>query len=266
MGVNRSMPSHYAHYRFGAEQLKAMPADIRQSVQRFRQLYDAGLHGPDFFFYFSPFRTTGTGKLGRTFHAQSGRDFFTRVCRGLRMQPSEEGLAYLYGVLAHYCLDSVCHPYVRETAAAGELGHAEIETEFDRYLLEQDGKLLPKPAIPTAHMRLSQAQCQVIAAFYPGCEAADVRTGMKNMAFFVKLLTGPNSLGQRVVKQGAALLGDYGQHVLTPEPNTRCRETNAQLESLYGKASRLYPILMTRLQAHLSYGAPPGPEFGANFG
>lgn len=42
------MPASYAHYRFGKQVLPALPAEIRQNIQRFRRLYDMGLQGPDF--------------------------------------------------------------------------------------------------------------------------------------------------------------------------------------------------------------------------
>ena len=45
--------------------------------------------------------------------------------------------AYLYGFLCHYILDSECHPYISEYMEEHDLGHLEIETEFDRYLMEE---------------------------------------------------------------------------------------------------------------------------------
>ncbi len=43
------MPSTYAHYRMGAALLPMLPADVRRVIQRFRRLFDVGLHGPDIF-------------------------------------------------------------------------------------------------------------------------------------------------------------------------------------------------------------------------
>lgn len=44
------MPANYAHYRFGKQLLSGMCPNDRRSIQRFRRLYDMGLHGPDIFF------------------------------------------------------------------------------------------------------------------------------------------------------------------------------------------------------------------------
>lgn len=48
------MPANYAHYRFGKQLLSGMCPNDRRSIQRFRRLYDMGLHGPDIFFYYNP--------------------------------------------------------------------------------------------------------------------------------------------------------------------------------------------------------------------
>ena len=57
------MPANYAHYRFGKQLLPGMDAETARSIQRFRRLYDMGLHGPDFFFYYNPLIKTAAGEL-----------------------------------------------------------------------------------------------------------------------------------------------------------------------------------------------------------
>ena len=78
------MPANYAHYRFGKQLLSGMCPNDRRSIQRFRRLYDMGLHGPDIFFYYNPLIKTATGQLGGVFHAQSGQEFLARVCAQAR--------------------------------------------------------------------------------------------------------------------------------------------------------------------------------------
>ena len=48
------MPTTYTHHRFGSECLAALPEELREAVQRYRGLYDTGVHGPDIFFYYRP--------------------------------------------------------------------------------------------------------------------------------------------------------------------------------------------------------------------
>ena len=154
------MPANYAHYRFGKQLLSGMCPNDRRSIQRFRRLYDMGLHGPDIFFYYNPLIKTATGQLGGVFHAQSGQEFFARVCA---QAGSEAGRVYLLGLLGHYCLDSLCHPYVEKKEADGSARHVELESEFDRYLLEADGVVLPHTYDGSAHMRLTRGECVTVA-------------------------------------------------------------------------------------------------------
>ena len=49
------MPSTYAHYRFGQDVLKALPAKYRDTLLQEEDLFNIGLHGPDLLFYYKPF-------------------------------------------------------------------------------------------------------------------------------------------------------------------------------------------------------------------
>lgn len=261
------MPSVYAHYRFGAAMIPVLPGDIRRTVKRFRQLYDVGLHGPDIFFYYNPILKSKTGSLGSRFHRQSGRDFFTRVCRSLRLDPAEAGQAYLYGVLTHYCLDSVCHPYIKETAEATGLTHARIETEFDRFLLELDGKTPPHTQDLSPHIRLTAGECDTVAKFYPPASTGVVRDAVRNMAFFVRLLAAPEGARRTLLRKGIPLAGKSREDMLmTEQADPRCAAMNTELFSLYEKAECLFPELLEQVAAHLTYNATFGAEFTADFG
>lgn len=259
------MPSVYAHYRFGAAMIPVLPGDIRRTVKRFRQLYDVGLHGPDLFFYYNPFLKTKLGDLGSRFHRQSGREFFTRVCRTLRLDPTEAGQAYLYGVLTHYCLDSVCHPFIKETAATTGLSHTRIETEFDRFLLEMDGKTPPQNLSP--HIRLTAGECETVAKFYSPANAGAIRDAVRNMALCVKLLSTPEGTARTLLRKGIPLAGKRIEDMLMAErPDPRCAELNPELLALYENAESLFPELLEQTAAHLTYNAAFGAEFSPDFG
>ena len=75
------MPSTYAHYRFGVGLLPTMPGDVRRTIQRFRRLFDVGLHGPDIFYYQSALSKAASRFLGVKYHEQTGKDFFDLVFR-----------------------------------------------------------------------------------------------------------------------------------------------------------------------------------------
>lgn len=247
--------------------LRSMPADIGRTARRYRRLYDVGLHGPDLFFFYKPVVSTKIGKLGSKFHRQTGREFFGRVCRNLRLEPSEVGQAYLYGVLCHYALDAVCHPMIVKLSQEGVASHSRIETEFDRFLLESDGKEPPYGMRLTNHMALTDRECEIVSRFYPGTEGRHIRQSLKGMVRIRKALELPDGpLCSTLIKTMSAASDTFRDMVVRPEPDPVCRVLNQPLMERYQQAARAFPDMLTQLGAHLTYNAPLGEEFAPIFG
>lgn len=259
------MPGNYAHYRFGTAMLAAMPGDIQRTAKRFRRLYDVGLHGPDIFFY--NLRLPKSGSLGRRIHQQTGKEFFGRLCRSIRLEASQGAEAYLYGVLCHYALDSVCHPFVWEQVEKGVAEHIALETEFDRFLLDLDGKRPPEKQDLSKHLHLEPKECALVAGLYSGVTEAAVSTALRNMIMANKVLAAGNSRSRQLLQKSLGLVGKaYEGFVMTQGPNTRCSALDQPLLELYSKAEERFPDLLLQLCAHLTYNAPLGAEFSAKFG
>lgn len=261
------MPSTYAHYRFGTQLIPTLPADVRRTVQRFRGLYDMGLHGPDIFFYqLSPFRAK-TRFLGIKYHEQTGKEFFQRVCRAVRLEKSEGALAYLYGLLSHYCLDAVCHPFVTEKVAEKIASHLRIEAEFERFLLERDGKNPPCAQDLSPHIKLTPGECDTVAKFYPAASAATIRDCVGGMARFTRLVAAPEGAKRTALEKGmTALVGNLKDILIPVAPDPVCQGWNEGLLSRYQAAEAVFPEMLSQLQAHLTYSGPFGEEFSTIFG
>lgn len=260
------MPANYAHYRFGCQLLPTLPANVRRPIQRFRRLFDMGLHGPDLFFYHNIFVDDSLKKLAQKLHGMTGREFFTMVCRRLRLEPTEAGQAYLYGLLAHYCLDSVCHPRINEATADGRIGHIELETEFDRHLLTLDGEASPETFDFSRHMKLTRGECVTVAALYPAVTPSNVLQSVQTMATVTKLLATPGSK-RRALMQCAArkVANKFTPFIMGSQPNQNCAHLDEPLKSLYDQAAGLYPALLEQLTAHMTYNASLGEAFDKPF-
>lgn len=256
------MPANYAHYRFGKQLLSGMCPNDRRSIQRFRRLYDMGLHGPDIFFYHNPLIKTATGQLGGVFHAQSGQEFFARVCA---QAGSEAGRVYLLGLLGHYCLDSLCHPYVEKKEADGSARHVELESEFDRYLLESDGVPQPHTYDGSAHMRLTRGECVTVALFYPPATPANINACVRNMARATRFLVGEN---RKHVRRLLRLTRSPAiEDQLMPEHgDDRWLWMDSEMLVLYNRALKRYPGLLSQLDEHMRTGEPLGQDFAPAFG
>lgn len=258
------MPASYAHYRFGQKLMQQLPPEERRLTRHFRQLFLAGLQGPDPFFYHNPLVKTKTVKLGKVFHRQTGREFFTYACAAVS---SDASAAYLLGLLGHYCLDSVCHPFVQAHTDTGGISHVELESEFDRYLLKLDGNPSPHTFHRGAEIRLTRGECETAAAFFPQVKPEDLRRSVKNMASFLRLLATPKPGKRKFLGKVMAIPGGQLRHHLMRErKNSNCHHLNEEFLSLFHKALERYPILLQQLTDHMRHAAPLGAEFDPDFG
>lgn len=261
------MPGNYAHFRFGSQLLPTLPPEVQRTVRRFRQLYDMGLHGPDLLLYHDPLIKDPTVRLSSKFHHQTGKAFFERVCRAVRMDWSEGAMAYLYGVLAHYALDSVCHPFIHTAVDQGIGSHNQVEAEFDRCLLDLDGKLPPYLYDQTPHMQLTSGECQTVALFYPGTGGAAIGRSVKNMARISRLLTLPKGPKRDTMIKAIRLVSPKGADLIIPiRPDPRCRKLDEDLLALYDEALQQYPHMLEQLRDHLRRRTPLTEAFDPIFG
>lgn len=255
------MPAGYAHYRFGKLLLPVLPAHVRQTIQRFRRMYDAGLQGPDFFFCYNIFLKTPTGALGSTFHHQTGQEFFPVACKGAT---TEAAKAYLYGLLGHYCLDSICHPFVNQLVKIGEARHIPLESEFERFLLVLDKEPSPHTFDPGKYLKLTRGEANTVAAFYPGTDGGKVAAGIRNKALISEFLS--HQRWQRLmplVRKAAPTLWD---HKIPENESEAMAPYVRELYSLYGQALEVYPEMLDQLIRHLETGEAFGEDFVRDFG
>jgi len=255
------MPASYAHYRFGREVLPKLPADARQCIQRFRRMYDMGLQGPDFFFYyFNPLSKVNGADLARSFHRQSGAEFFTRACA---QADTEAARAYLYGLLGHYCLDSACHPFIKRMVEIGEARHIALESEFERYLMEKDGLPSPHTQDRSSRIKLTRGECMTVSGFYPGSTGGMVSTGVRGMAFALKFLSRPDrEQSEKLLKR---LNRTLPEHMIPEEAVEDYAFQIGELQELYDQAAARFPDLLRQMLTCVKTGELLGEDFEAAF-
>ena len=110
------MPSTYAHYIFGQQIRGRLSGYERKVIDKYPELFNIGLHGPDILFYYRPLGKNKVNQLGSRMHSESGAKFFVHAAKVLHTHDQyEKHLAYVYGVLCHFALDVTCHGYVEQT-------------------------------------------------------------------------------------------------------------------------------------------------------
>ncbi len=250
------MPASYAHYRFGKQLLPELPTDVRQCIQRFRRMYDMGLNGPDILFFYNPLMKNSVSDLCTGFHARSGKDFFPSACTQAN---SEAARAYLYGLLAHYCLDIACRPFAQKQPCA-----AATEAEFDRYLMELDGIAEPHTYDLTPRLKLTRGECMTVATFYPGSAGGSVSASVRHMRYFYKISADRNrAKRKKLLHRLNPGLCDLLIPTEAPEGSLR---TDSELLARYNRAAKQYPELLHQLQNHMRTGEDLSEDFTPIFG
>ena len=134
------MPTTYVHDLFGKKVYQRLPGEIKETIRRHKAAYIVGLHGPDILFYVRPFQKNRLNEMGHRLHREEAAEVFEKGKELYRATKDEGALAYLLGFVCHFMLDSTCHPYIAEYMKKTGAGHDEIETEFDRAMMESTGK------------------------------------------------------------------------------------------------------------------------------
>lgn len=112
------MPSIVTHYLFSEDALKKIPIEVNQKILQAHKLYNIFAQSFDNLFYYN-LLSVKSGKNIREFGNNAQRKntnlYFKNLITNIKnekLEHNSEILAYLYGSLTHYVLDSNCHPFV----------------------------------------------------------------------------------------------------------------------------------------------------------
>ena len=264
------MPSTYAHYRFGARVLAALDAVHREAPEAERELFDIGCQGPDIFFYYHDRRDKETTKVGSRYHRRTMRDFLEEIREGLagqEMSPAQR--SYLTGLIAHFTLDSACHPYIEAAIHARGAGHEWIEGELERYLMAKDGEDPVRFRMIDGRLVPSARSAAVIAGFYPGVPAAKVEKAIRQMVTAHHLLYTPTAVSRGfvdLVLKAAGHHHDLAGHIVRPKPYPGLGDVDEELDRRLERAVPLAALLTVNAFSWLRGEETADPYFDRTFG
>ncbi len=265
------MPTTYAHYRFGTEVYKSLPRELRESIRPYLGLYCIGLHGPDVLFYYKVRKKNSVSETGFAMHARPGFEFFERAEDILHAVPSVDiapSMAYLYGFLCHFALDSTCHPYVEQTARETPLSHSAIESEFDRILMEADG-YNPLRYRPIRHLNASRFNSRIIAAFFPDITRRQILHAIRSQRTDLKLLAPKGAIRRRILMFLMRLVHcprSIHDMVITPQPLPGSTPVCKEMLRLYERAVSFAVELIQNFQSYTEGMTPLDARLDHTFG
>lgn len=243
------MPSTYAHKYFGDRILRRGPRALKGLTPAQKELFAIGLHGPDILFYYKALTVNRVNTVGFEQHEKPAADFFGPAAALVRAMPAGErgpGRAYLMGFLCHFALDSACHGYIEQKIHVSGVTHTEIEGEFDRCLMAEQG-LDPVRQDLTGHIRPTAENSRVIAPFFSTVTPEEVEKSLRSMIFYNRLLVAPSAWRRNLVKAVLKLSGNYTEMhglLINPQPDPRCADSCVRLKKLMDRAEERCLTLM----------------------
>lgn len=153
------MPSTITHAYFAMDVYDRLPIKRREFLLGYKERMKLSGQSMDplFFYNITNFkRGKKLREFGEYFHNHNTYQFFEVLIHFIKQNHYENDpdiIAYLYGVLCHYVLDSTTHPYIiykagvyekekKETRKYNHL-HGELETLIDNYFVQERCHIKP---------------------------------------------------------------------------------------------------------------------------
>ena len=215
------MPAVYAHECFGRAVAAQLDGEMAEVIRKYDASFQIGLQGPDIFFFFGAHTDNPVVRFGEHLHNVSAAPFFANAPGVIRQKGRmSREYAYLCGFVCHFILDSECHPYVEEMIKETGVQHLEIEEEFEKLLLKEDGK--DPIGFPVATLVPTDlATARAIQPFYPVkpqrfqsggrkeyIPLGIIRQSLFSMKWIKRLLTAPQPWKQNTINRIMKLSGD----------------------------------------------------------
>ncbi len=263
------MPTTYAHYQFGKDVIRTLPGPLQKAIENHRQLFDIGLYGPDIFFYYRIFHKNRVNAIGYRMHEEYADTFFEHAAEVIEQSKNKSAArAYIYGFICHFALDSECHKYVEKMIQVSGITHSEIEMEFDRMILVR--KHIDPMTFHRAnciHPTINNAA--VIAEFFDGVSAKEIRKTLRYMILCDKLLTVPNPIKRKALFFGMKVTGQYEGvrgMVMSEQPNPACKKYCQILNGIYNGAVPIAGKMIGQYQKVLFKNEEISKRFHETFG
>lgn len=203
------MPSLYAHYTFGQRVRKLLPEEIQICINRYEDLFNLGLQGPDHLFFYRPLKANPINQMGHRLHKKPAIFYFQKMIPIARKKgPYCAECAYLLGFLCHFMLDSAVHPYVNAKIEETGIRHVDMEGEFEKYLMYRDW-VRPEKYPVWKNVPVSLSVLRTMGVMYPWIPPYYVGASVVYFRFCKWLLTAQYLAKKRFLIWGMKKTGYY---------------------------------------------------------
>lgn len=151
------MPSSITHSYFALDLYNALPHSLKRRINHQEEYLKLFSQGSDPFMFYMFFTTKKGQNIQYKMHTKDTQKFFLNTVEYIhknRLSHDKYSLCYLYGFIAHYCLDLNAHPFIyyksgvfkrhdKSTYMYNSL-HQKIEYSIDNYFIETREVVNPK--------------------------------------------------------------------------------------------------------------------------
>ena len=149
------MAGTITHYYFARDLYKKLDKKNKNRIKE--DTLKVFSQGPDILFFAINLKNHKTKHIGSYIHRNKTKEFYNNLIKYIKdnkLENNPEVIAYLYGCIAHYALDTTIHPYVNYKSGRFEKKekethknvskHSIIEYYIDAYLINKNEHILPQ--------------------------------------------------------------------------------------------------------------------------
>jgi len=181
------MPAVAAHYHFGQEVLKLLPKEIGRMIKENKEAFDFGLQGPDFLFFYKPFKSNRVSNMGHRIHREQASLFMKNSLKRMGKTPGVKMKVYLLGFVCHFILDSSLHGKISQAAPKTQ-DHNILEAELDRKIIREHYDCEPLNFKRYDLLKIDTDNFRWMEAFYPELSENILKKAAKSFRFCAMLL------------------------------------------------------------------------------
>ena len=248
------MPTTYAHWRFGDKCIKTLPNNLQEIINKNREIFDFGVHGPDIFFYYNCLKHNKINQFGTNLHEIAYKAILAEFKNNYPKVDDKYGaISYILGFTCHFTLDSYCHGYIERKEEISKVSHGKIESQFDRYLLKKDGyDPVKKSVIFSLHP--SKQIAYTISQLFDEISFKEAYKAIKDQKLYLNLLKDNSDIKRFVLTKGMDLakVSKFKDLLITKEDDPKCLDASLRLDKYFDMAVKHYPILVNDVLNYLN--------------
>ncbi len=262
------MPTTYAHWRFGEHAKKTLEASTQNIIDKYRDLFDYGVHGPDVFFYYNCVKKDNFYAYGSELHGYSMKKLLEEHFKPayLKSENKEATLSYILGFLAHFTFDSIAHSFIECKAQLEGPSHNKIESQYDRHLLELDGFDPVKKSV-TDSLKPSKFNAHIIAQCFSKFDDEMMYRIISAQPFYLNLLKDKNSFKRWFLTTAMKALHvtSFIDLMITKVNEPSCIASNMRIDKYFAIGVENYRKLAENMISYLDKDTELDPYFDNNF-